>query len=462
MRSPFFHKALLVPLLTGLLARILFFFFGASLYYGNEIFYIGGDTYSFLIPAKNLVDHGLLTLDMAKPEAVFSRLPGYPLFLAPFYFLLGDTPTMFITVCWTQILMDVCSIGLIFHITLSLFGKQRIAWLAAMLYATYPFMIVWTSIVYAETTGIFLCLLAFFVATRDELKHPLPVGVLLAAAFFVRPQLLFLLPAFGIASLFYLRKKFWKTNLLLLTGFLLLYAAWPLRNLLLHDKLVPFRDITTMRAWQDDVLNFHTFMTGVQVDWEPQMTQLISGEEITFPSIVFTSTSDSLKLLRAVELSRTCSDGFASFMGKQEISNPCTEETARLWEELTISQKKENGWNYYFCVPLKGLKKAIFKLHLVSNWKSVERSTAQVVLISALFLWRTFLVLAGLAGAVMLLRKRISPYFIAVILSFFVLWYGWLCFVTRYLEIRYFLPVDILLLIPAAYLLVTLSAYRRA
>jgi nicotinamide riboside transporter PnuC len=78
-----------------------------------------------------------------------------------------------------------------------------------------------------------------------------------------------------------------------------------------------------------------------------------------------------------------------------------------------------------------------------------------------LFYYRSLLILLGLAGIFMMLFKQETRPIAAFVGLFFVMLYGYLCFGTspqcRNIEIRYFLQADILLLIPAAFLLARLS-----
>jgi hypothetical protein len=451
--KPFLKPEVLYLLTASIAIRLSFFFFGAELYYGSSTFYIGGDTQSFLLPIKNLIEHGTYSGNLNHPNAVFGRLPGYSFFLAPFYMLFQESLGFYMAICITQIIMDSFSTCLIYTLVSVQFTNRKLALLTAGLYACYPFSIVWTPIVYAETAGLFLLLLTTYITFKNDFKYPLLTGMLIAVGFFVRPQLLFLLPAFGAAAVVMHRKKAVQPLFLLFLGFLLVYSPWPIRNYVNHDKVVLMRDITSMRNWQNDVLYFHKYINSLQAGWEPQMTQLISNAPLVFPESAYLSSVDSLQLEKAVRLSRTCSDGFASFMGKAKVKNDCTDETAALWKNLLDRQIEERPLNYFLKVPLLGLKKGIFKLYLVSNWKSVERPLLQTLLISSLFLYRTLLLLMGFVGLFLLLKRRLSMGLNTMILTYFLSWYGWLCFVTRYLEIRYLLPADVLLLLPAAYLL---------
>jgi hypothetical protein len=456
-------RQLIICISAGLLARALFYFFGAELYFGKEDFFIGGDTQSFLYPVQNLLEHGTYTVNPAHPHGAFGREPGYAFFLIPFYLLFkSDLDLMYKAVAWIQILMDSLAVLLVYRIAMRLFKDKRTAFWSSMLYALYPFAVVWTPVVHAETLGLDITLLIiYFISSPPGRYKWILTGSLIAAGFFVRPQLIFILPSVLLA-LFITRQMYknWLVNSLqLCLGFLIIYLPWPARNYIFHDRLEWFRDISSMRNWQDDVMNFEKYMVSFKVDSEPQFTQLITGRQVVFPKEAFLSKEDSLKIIRAVHLSRTCSDGFAAFLQKARPENECTAETAELWEELYENQKKNNKLNYYLLVPLGNLKKALFKNALIENWKAPKHSSINTYLIGGLFLYRSALILMGLAGAFLLLRRygshmRESLTFYTSLL-FFLSWYIYMCWIFRSLEMRYFVPADALLLIPASFFLST-------
>ena len=458
------NKYIYIIALLGFLLRVFFYFFGAAMYYGKKSFYIGGDTDSFLVPIKNLIDFGTLSVDINNPKGAFGREPGYSFLLAPFYILFGNnTDLLCKAVCWFQIILDSLCIVLFYKVALTVFKNNKIAIVSAVLYAIYPFVIVWTSVVQAESIGVDVLILMMYYLSKQNISYRyFIVGGLVAIGFFIRPQLLFLLPAIGFSLIVFYKKnikKWMKYGIHLAIGFLIVYSPWPIRNYVFHNQLELFRDISTMRPWQDDVQNFHEYIVSMQVDWEPQFTQIItSNDSVSFPQAAYTSKADSLKLIKAIALSRTCGDGFASFMRKPPIQeNNCTKETGQLWKSLYENQVKYNPLNVFLWVPLKNLQKGIFKISLVKNWKSPALPAKTVFLVGILFSYRTFLILLGLIGCVFYFKQKNNALNIVMLctLFYFIIWYFWMCFIYRALEMRYFLPADVLLLFPAAFVLHT-------
>jgi hypothetical protein len=106
-------------------------------------------------------------------------------------------------------------------------------------------------------------------------------------------------------------------------------------------------------------------------------------------------------------------------------------------------------------VPLKNLQKAIFKSDLSDNASVARRLGAY------LFYYRTLLILSGIVGLLLLLRNRQTMIMGIFVGAFFGMLYFYLCFGTspqcRNIEMRYFLQVDVLMLIPAAFFLVKIK-----
>jgi hypothetical protein len=74
------------------------------------------------------------------------------------------------------------------------------------------------------------------------------------------------------------------------------------------------------------------------------------------------------------------------------------------------------------------------------------------ILSSSLFLVRTLFIFLGLAGIFLGIRNHFYQFrFWILILGYMITWYFFLSFFYRNMEIRYLLPCDVLLLIPASY-----------
>jgi hypothetical protein len=132
---------------------------------------------------------------------------------------------------------------------------------------------------------------------------------------------------------------------------------------------------------------------------------------------------------------------------------------ALLFDELRQNQIKYNPFNFYVKVPLKNFQKALFKVDLSDN-ASIARKLG-----SYLLYYRTILILIGVIGLFLLIKNKTTLPIAAFVGLFFGMLYIYLCAGTspqcRNIEMRYFLQADVLLIIPAAFLLAKSSIVER-
>ncbi len=462
LKSPLF-----LIIAGGAVLRILFLMFLAPIYFGRENIYVDGDTYAWCYAFQNLIELGSFTVNPGLEYGYFGRMPGYSFFIGIFYLLNGHNwEAAFPLIAWVQLILDCIAIYLVYRIMQKVSGNNTAARIAAFLYAFYPFIIVWIPLVYSEQTSIFFLLLSVWFLLHPGYRYAFWGAVFLGFSSLLRPQMLILAPFLLLFALF--RESFslriiWKKGLILLVGFLLIYAPWPVRNYINHGKIIPTQDLRGFYNWNTDVLAFWSYIYVVKSEWEPQYSQIIHNQKVVFPKEAYTSKEDSLKLERAIQLCQTCGSGFSHKFGywKEPFDDPnCNAEIISLFTELRASQIKQNPWNVYVLVPLQNLKKGLFKTSLTDS-ASLARKAA-----SLLFYYRSLLILLGWAGIVALLRRKTSDgkAFYLTITLFFVSLYLLLCAgmapQLRNIEMRYFLPADILLLFPAAHFISLYFEYR--
>jgi hypothetical protein len=251
---------------------------------------------------------------------------------------------------------------------------------------------------------------------------------------------------------------------LLALFYILAYSAWPIRNYVNHHKFIITQDLSGANNWSPDVIAYMQYMFAIKTDWFPQFTQIIENKEYELTPYAFASPDDSIKLLRAIDMAKNCSRGFSCWRGywkdlvKEE--EDCGPELEKMFTEIRANIIKTYPLHFYVIVPLQNLKKALFKLTL-SDTKTFARKAA-----SALFVYRTFMILMGLIGCFLLYRNNepLQQGFAAMILLYFVIVYVTLCFGTgtqmRNIEIRYFLHPDVLLLFPAGWVITKFLVFR--
>lgn len=462
------YKLPIILVSIGFAVRLLFMFFFAELYFSRENIFVDGDTSLWTTMFTNWYKTGVLTLDPNHDYGYFGRTPGYTFFIGGIYLITGlKWATAFKFIAWAQIIIDSIAVLAIYKTALTFFNSKRTALITGLLYAIYPFVIVWSPVIYSESLSVSTLIIGFYFLVRNRKYDSILAGALISLAILCRPQILPIIFIIGVFFLhqLYLKvpKTFNRATLFFLTV-AVCYGSWPLRNYLNHDKLVLTQDIRSFKTAGEDWLAFTEYIYSVKAEWEPQFTNLISNKDVTFPANAYTNYEDSLKLEKAIHLAKNCGSSFSNWKGywKESFSTSdpnCNEEIAQLFHELKESQIEANPLNFYLLVPLQNLKKALFKLSLYK-----PSSTLVKVVGIALFSYRTLLLILGIIGSVLMFKNKTLRPFAILIFGYFAFLYLILCFGVgpqfRNIEMRYFLPADVLLLIPAAYLFSKINLFK--
>lgn len=469
------------PLLAlGLVLRLLFVLVGAKFYYaGRQIdIYTNGDSYSYVLSFRNLLDYGRYTFDLTEPDAAVGRLPGYPFFYGLHYLIFG--PKLVLpALAFTQVLLDTASIWLIYVLTERLAGPRSWAPLvAALLLATYPFTIVWTPITGTETLGLLLVLLwwAALVLAAPRVRTWLLLGVLLALIVYVRE---FLGACLGVTLLYLLlRAERGLTGAarlrplaLVLAGFLALYGWWPLRNYVSLGRFVPLKPAAAGYAnLREDTQAALAWVLTWTNDVTLGIDEILFAPSPTFPAHVISTPAERQLIDSLVVLSRSCA---SSFHVRSELYAPTTSWAGSSIDELRyLTPQRANTLRHHNCnaqvsegfrrlrasylrrhplrgrveVPLQNVRKIFFKSQLQAAGGQVSLGQR---LVQLLFAWRSALLGLGLLGAWRYRRQaELWP-----ALLFAAVIFGYMAVIFRTMEMRYLLQADVLLLVPAALLL---------
>nr|MBK9649764.1 hypothetical protein [Bacteroidota bacterium] len=298
---------------------------------------------------------------------------------------------------------------------------------------------------------------SFYFYTNPTQKYRLALSALfLGFASLTRPQCIVLFPCIiAVEFIFNIKnpKKYLKNILQLLLFFSLSYGLWPARNYINQNKLIFIQDANIGNVWSPDWFAFMRYIFAVQTDIEPQASQLMNGEKVTWNEQSYHYSGDSANLAAFTNMLDTCGTGVSYFrLHKNLIDTPvasnqnCDAAIANLSEELVANQKKYNAFNYYINVPFSNLKKSLFKSGLYG-----KQSNSVKIIASLLFGIRTVGILAGLFCCIwLLLFTSIRKEFLTITIMYFAGWYAYMCWLFRNIEVRYFLNADVLLLIPLA------------
>jgi hypothetical protein len=213
---------------VGAAAAVRLALLASALFRSGTSIIASGDTASYLEPGRNLLLHGRF-LTAGAPE--IGRTPGYPLFLA-----VSSLPgTAFAAL--TQVILSAFTVVLVWRLARAVFNDERIALMAAWIFAFEPVSVVYSVRLLPETLFLALLLLSLerlAVFLRDRHLRVLAAsGLWLAAATFVRP-VSYYLPMALATGLFLVLARVqglrWKAPALLLVSVLPWLAAWQMRN----------------------------------------------------------------------------------------------------------------------------------------------------------------------------------------------------------------------------------------
>lgn len=484
MSSLIKDRKLLLIFCLGLLLRVLFLEWGAQRYFGvsQEAIFYNGDSNSFILSFRNWWHLGHYTFDFQQPDASFGRLPGYPFFYGLHYLLAGPVHALR-AVAITQVLLDSCSALLVFSSVRRLVGlswlavkpKEWAPYIGALLYATYPFTIVWVPIIGTETLATFLSLawLAWLLRPTRTVGHFVGLGLLLVAAFYVREYLGILLPitcAYLLAgqppASSAIRK--WQAILLVCGTFGALYMLWPIRNYVVAQRFIPLKPVTAGYAnFNIDKVSARDWVLCWTSDDQTWLKKITNSRTVAFPAEVFATPQEAKLARRAAQLAHDCGSSFyldrqwqvpdtlLSAVGQATSAAAplavtqynCNPEISALFTHLKASYVARHPVRYWLGVPSQNLAKAFFKSTTASTLG--QPAGVRAWLTRGVFAWRSMLLLLGCAGLVYYRRHR-QVWPVAVFALFM---YLFISFLARRLEMRYLLQADVLLLIPAALLL---------
>lgn len=446
------NRNLVLIVLLGFILRLVYLIWGADIFLGSRK-YIMEDTYGWTLSFINLLKKGIYSFDLTNPEAAFGRVPGFSFFWGIHYLLFGDYAYQAVAV--SQMLLDTIAIILVYKITLNIYGKLSIASSAAMMYATYPFIIAWITVSYSELLANFVTILILFFLTKPDkgLKDYILIGVLCAFGFFVREFIGVLLPiAFGtilINEKGGLFRKFQKITIVLI-AFLVGYSLWPLRNYLNHNRVVFARTAGGFPMYNNDFQSFRAWINA----WDPDESKWLqavtsSNQPVNFPAGIFNSKAEGQKAAELVTLARACGSSFQYWKVKDGLPlnttrESCNAEISAGFDQLRASLIKNKPLFFFTSVPFKNLNKAIFKSD-IQKGSVVKKKTAKIM--SLIFFCRSLLIILGIIGILLSFSfKNILP-----VAGFSLAIYFLMCFIIRFLEMRNLLQADTVLLIPAAF-----------
>jgi hypothetical protein len=196
----------------------------------------GGDAKQYYSVAQSLSSKRTLSFDGVTPE--WTRLPGYPVMLWALQIPPeGDRAAgrrWLQRAQWLNLLLDVALAGLVVLLGRAL-GAGRWAWAGGAAWLLQPWATLTATIPLSDLAGSFLdvaCLVAALWAMNGRARRFLLPGALAAAAQYVRGDAVLLVPMIALAALLGRDgRRNWRGAALGVCAYLVLFSAWPLRNL---------------------------------------------------------------------------------------------------------------------------------------------------------------------------------------------------------------------------------------
>ncbi|MGA2352177.1 MAG: glycosyltransferase family 39 protein [Terracidiphilus sp.] len=226
IKSKWWTPGLAGPIVAAALIRLSLLI--ASLVRTGTNGIVQPDTASYLIPGRNLVLHGCYFAD-GVPNLF--RPPGYSLFLS--IFSLAGLPAAAIA----NVVLSVITVVLVWRLGRMVFGDDRIALVAAWLFAFEPMSVVLSIDLLSETLFLALFLLSVERVAAflrgNGLRSLAGAGLSLAAATYTRPTTYYLPIALALGLILVFMRVpglRWKAPAVLLISALSLQAAWQVRN----------------------------------------------------------------------------------------------------------------------------------------------------------------------------------------------------------------------------------------
>jgi len=231
---------------------------------------IAPDSHSYLNIGQNLIEKGIYSYDGDSPTRI--RLPGYPVFLGIFYFLLGEQIWLIIAL---QTLLNIFSFFFILKIGRLIYGEERLLILPIMLILYVP---IWVSAAMLLTESLFIFLNIIFIYFLIRGFHSNKSrdfnlsGLIGALAFLTRGielTILILTPLIILLSRRYIHRPAKRILQFVLIAILAL-MPWTVRNYISTNAFTPLTIDGTYNFYYSS-LDESTIESGDYLRWDPDL-----------------------------------------------------------------------------------------------------------------------------------------------------------------------------------------------
>lgn len=440
--------------ITALAMRVLFSFYFQQFYFGDFVFKYG-DTSTYLNPIINLINNGEYIHDYFLGDSRYFRVPVYPLFLG-FLYLISPEYIFDYVVAGVQCILGSVSAVMVYCIVLNI-GRMKVgALFSGLIYAAYPFAILWTPIMYTETLQLFLMLALIYLISNKKFNQlsMIAQGCLIALIILTKQYLglLIIIPLYVIllASHFTLRQKMgWV--LILMLGFTLTLSPWVIRNYISSGKVIVFfGESSGLRNALEDMVAFTQFANKFDENVTEAVVSAAHTGVAKFSRHPQFLAKHKENIEYATMLAYQCGGSFQEWRNHTLADQPphqnCNHEVASefkklsklFWQEVPFWEATETRRD--------SLLKIVSKSDLANKDFNFNKNYLMKYI---LFKYRVVLLLLGFSGMLYLLISksidRERRVLVGSLLITALTFYSFFCLVLVQAEMRYLLTPDVLI-----------------
>ena len=450
-------KLLFYLFIVSLIIRLSYSFYFQQFYFGEFVFKYK-DTASYLNPILNFINHGIYMGDLYVEDSKYFRVPVYPAFLGLNYLIFGSKYFYYV-VAFLQSIIDSFSTILVFLIIRKITSSFSMSLISGIIYATYPFIILWNPINYPEVIYIFLMWLTVYISTlKLNLKLAFLQGIIIGLALLTKQYmgLLLIIPFLSILLNNAIKNKIMLFSIVII-GFLLILSPWVIRNYMQSNRLIVLMgDTPGLRIYGKDFRAFEKFAQLFNKNITYIMYDVVNTGRVHLNKHKDFLNKHDKEIQEAMKKAHDCGPSFVqrriNYKDKPQY-NGCEKEVIEMFNKLENRFWDEVPFWEAIDTRLDSVKKIFFKSDIIN--KNIKLSKADLVK-KGLFLYRTVLIFLGLLGVFILLYKNISRNIVLSMIIVAISGYIYFAVIIIHVEIRYLLFSDLLISIFASIPIVTI------
>ena len=404
----------------------------------------------------NFIEIGEYRGDLFLDDSKYFRPPVYPIFLGIIY-LLAPLDLFDYIVAFIQCLIGAFSAIIVYYIFKNIFNDKKLSFYSSLFFSTYPFVILWTPVMYTETLQIFLILTLIYFSTKNvySLIFLIIQGGLVGALILTKQYLglILIIPLsiiFLDSKLNFLSKLKYLATLIL--SLIIVLSPWIVRNYIESDSIIVFFGKTSgLRNTLDDAIAFNQFANKFDENTTPHMKTVVTSGVVKFTKHVDFLKRNEEDIDASTRLAFLCG---GSFQERRTPSSPhspipydnCNQEVVqkfnllskKFWQEVPLWMALETRRDALWKVISK--TKILNEELLLSNQK---------FMVYILFIFRIIALIFGFFGLIYLFNPRseykIEKKYLISILLCSLSFYIFFCLVLVSAEMRYLLTPDLLI-----------------